>query len=278
MYLTIKDTQGYTLAECKEMVVNGLPGLGSYTCCLHLEFNVNHLKTDTFLQNVNLRIDWDDDAQRMIGFAIPEGSQKIRISTSNQHHMYFRFVLSRSQLESIESLRAGGNFSFRLWLNGEVVQDTQSGPFSEYAVLPVKHADWINALNKMEFQKTIIYEIPLPDFSDNSLAAQKHFKRAQNFLYQGYYDDSVGECRKIFELLETDKAGNILGSARNKYPDDREKLSIQERMALLKDILKLFTHKPHHANQTDEYSRDQAKMILGSTIAYFCAMLQKHDA
>ncbi|MCU7871763.1 MAG: hypothetical protein KZQ91_03360 [Candidatus Thiodiazotropha sp. (ex Lucinoma borealis)] len=278
MYLTIKDTQGYALAECKGMVINGLPGLGSYTCCLHLEFNVNHLKTETFLRHVYLRIDWDDDAQRMIGFALPEGSQPIRISTSNQHHMNFRFVLSHSQLETIESLRAGGNFNFRLWLNGEVVQGTQSGPFSEYAVFTVKQADWINALKNMAFQKTIMYEIPLPDFSDNSLSAQKHFERAQNYLYQGNYDDSVGECRKIFELLEIDKAGNILGSARNKYHDDREKLSIQERMALLKDILKLFTHKPHHANQTEEYSRDQAKLILGSTIAYFCAMLKKHDA
>ncbi|MEW8394242.1 MAG: hypothetical protein AB2651_20895 [Candidatus Thiodiazotropha sp.] len=276
MHLIIQDTQGYTLAECKELVINGLPGLGSYTCCLHLEFNVNHLRTETFLRHVNLRQDWNDDAQRMIGFALPEESQPIRISNSNQHHMNFRFVLSQSQLESIESLRAGGNFNFRLWLSGEVAQGSQSRTFSGHAVFPVKQTDWINALKNMAFQKTIMYEIPLPDFSDNSLAAQKHFERAQNFLYQGTYDDSVGECRKIFELLEIDKTGNILGSARNKYHDDREKLSIQERMALLKDILKLFTHKPHHANQTEQYSRDQAKLILGTTIAYFCAM-QKHD-
>ncbi|MCU7926724.1 MAG: hypothetical protein KZQ97_09810 [Candidatus Thiodiazotropha sp. (ex Dulcina madagascariensis)] len=277
MSLTIKDAQGYIFAECKELVIHGLPGLGSYTCCLNLDFNVNTRTTEIFLRHVNLRVDWDDNAQRMIGIALPEGSQPIRISISNQQHMYFRFLLSHSQLESIESLRAGGNFNLRLYLSGEVSQGTQSGPFSEYAVFPVRQADWINALKNMGFQKTIIYEIPLPDFSENSRAAQKHFERAQALLYQGHFDDSVGECRKIFELLEIDKAGNILGSARNKYHDDRENLSIQDRMALLKDIIKLFTHKPHHANQTEEYSRDQAKLILGSTIAYFCAMPKKHD-
>lgn len=276
MSLRIDDPEGYTLAECREIRAAGLPGVGSYTLVLNLEFAVTAPQIETFLRSVDVRVDWGDAAQRMIGFALLEGSSTKPIPSYNSMTLTFRFVLSSAQLEAIEEFRGGGEFKLNLWLNGEIVQREKAKAFSSQGLFTIKQADWIQALEVMNFKKIIIYEMPLPDFSEDSDSVVKHVDRAQMFLYRGLYDDCVGECRKIFELMVGGDDGIVLGSAREKYKDrkSREALLLNERMVLLKDILKLFTHKPNHANHDESYSRDQAKLILGATIAFYSVSLK----
>ena len=270
MSLNIKDPEGYAIAECREIKVSGLPGVGGYMLCIALRFDVNHRGTDTFLQHVSLRVEGGDHSQRLIGVAIPEGAQPLGIPKYGSMTLYFRLFVSANQVEAIEALRCGGGFDLGLWLYAEVTQPNGSTSLSEYSAFPVKQSDWLDVIKNMGFTNSIIYEFPLDKALDDS-PVLSYIEKARKYLHQGEYDLCVGECRKIFELHPLDSSSQtILGSVRTKYSDRqlRENMDVKERWVLLRDVLMLLTHPPHHSAQSDSYSRDQAKMIFTATISY----------
>lgn len=271
--LHLKYPSGHTLAECRDIKLAGLPGVGGYTLSISLEFSVNHSEVETLLKYVNLRLEWGDNTQRLIGLTLPEGQQPIIVPNYNSMTIYFRLLLSPTQIEAIETMREGGDFSVNIWLNGQVTcQDSVCG-FSERGTFPVKQSDWINVLQNMGYTQTVLYEFPISQALERG-PAKNHIENARKYLHQGEYDLCVGECRKIYELYPLDNGSQqAIGEARRKYPDrnQRETLSVHERWLLLRDVLMSLTHPPHHSEQKSSYSRDQAKMILTSTIAYCSA-------
>jgi hypothetical protein len=271
--LHLKYPSGHTLAECRDIQLAGLPGVGGYTLSLALKFSVNHSEAETFLTHVNLRLEWGDNAQRLIGVALPEGQQPLTVPKYNSMTIYFRLLLSPAQIEGIETLRTGGDFSVNVWLNGEVSSQNSVRGFSERGTFPVKQSDWVNVLQNMGYTQTVLYEFPISRALEQG-PAKSHIENARKYLHQGEYDLCVGECRKIFELFPlSNDSQNVIGEVRKKYPNrnDRESLSVHERWLLLRDVLMSLTHPPHHSEQTSSYSRDQAKMILASTMAYCSA-------
>lgn len=272
MTISIECPNQYRLAETKRIEVHGLPGLGTCTLVLRLDLGIRPPKVDTYLDNLWIRVEWSDNRQRMLGTAMPDESQSIRISP---HHselsLNFRIPLSYGQIEAIESLRAGGDFRLALWLSAQVRQGSDvSGSYGR-TEFDVRQQDWIRALQEMEYQKTFLFELPLPKEDKVNEPASGIIRKAQQYLLSGHYDQCVAECRKLLEaysLGEGDKL--LLKAARDRYKGDqpsRESMDIPERMLVLRDAINHATQLAHHHHANDGYSRDQARAILGAAVS-----------
>lgn len=273
MTINIESPDRYRLAETKRIEVHGLPGLGTCTLVLRLELSIVPPKTDTYLENLWIRVEWSDNRQRMLGTAVPDQPQPIRISPHhNEMNLDFRVLLSFGQIEAIEALRNGGDFRLAVWLFAQVRQDGDVSSTSGRGEFDVRQQDWIRALQEMDYQRTFLYELSLPKDDKPEEPAAGIIHKAQQYLLSGHYDQCVGECRKLLEaypLGDADK--QLLQTAREKYKTGRESMDIPERMLVLRDVLTHATHPAHHHITSNGYSRDQARATLGATISVLAA-------
>ncbi|EAR21577.1 hypothetical protein [Nitrococcus mobilis] len=271
MTISIVTSNCQILADVYQIQVNGLPGLGGYTLIINLHCTVRSLETQTFLRHLVIRVDWGGEEQRRIGFAIPEQAQPIQISSSGQQTLEFRLALTPQQLEAIEARRNGGDFRLRIWLTGEVTQGGNIATITESGEHHIRQQDWIEALERMEYRRSLLYEVPLPDQESGAEPAADIIGKAQYHLLRGHYDECVAECRKLFETYPLSKEDEAqLGRAREKFSggrDGKESMDIPERLILLRDAIKHATHPAHHNHGRDSYSRDQARAILAAAVA-----------
>lgn len=280
MSITIECPNRFILAELRRIEVHGLPGLGACTAVFRLTFSVHPPKVETFLENLWIRGEWGDNRQRMLGTAIPDEGQPVRISPHcNELGLNFRIPLSFSQIEAIEALRNGGDFRLALWLSAHVRQDTKASDTSGRTEFDVKQQDWIRALEQMDYRHTFLFELPLPKDDKVNEPAVGIIHKAQQYLLGGHYDQCVGECRKLLEayaLGDSDK--QQLSTTRDKYrgnQETRESMDIPERLLILRDVVTHATQLAHHHHMYDDYSRDQARAILGATISVLSVFAQK---
>jgi hypothetical protein len=280
MTINIESPDRYRLAETKRIEVHGLPGLGTCTLVLRLDLGIVPPKTDTYLENLWIRVEWCDNRQRMLGTAMPDESHSIRISPHhNELNLNFRIPLSFGQIEAIEALRNGGDFRLVVWLSVQVRQGSDTSGSYGRAEFDVRQQDWIRALQEMEYQRTFLYELPLPKNDRPEEPAAGIICKAQQYLLSGHYDQCVGECRKLLEAYSLGEADEqLLKTAREKYKGDRtarESMEIPERLLVLRESLTHATHPAHHHNTSDGYSRDQARAILGASISVLAAFARK---
>lgn len=271
MSINITYSNGYTLADVRSVSLHGLPGIGGYTLSIILDLSIHPPKTDVWLNNISIRIDWGDKSQRMIGNATPEESQPIRISQYDKDKtISFKLLLMPNQIEAIESLRNGGDFSVTIWFTCNVIHNEATSNIQQQGVFIIPQKEWIDALERMGYRSTFLFELPIPFIGDNKIPASQIIQKAQAHLLRGHYDDCVGECRKLLEAYALSEADQkLLKAARDKYKGNqttRESMDIHERMLVAREALTHATHPAHH-HSNDDYSRDQARAILGSAIS-----------
>lgn len=266
MSISLEDPSGFRVAELREVKVHGLPGIGSYTLVLNLHLAATQRRAEATIRNVSIRLEWGDNEQRMIGVAMPDGPP-IRITQySTDIQIGFRLSITGAQIEDIEKRRNGGNFKLALWFMGEVEQAGKSQNKSDRHEFEVRQQDWIEALERMEYRRTMLFELPVPS-SDAPIGGL--VAKAQVFLHKGDYDQSVSLCRQAIEKVEA-LAGDRSAASRavEKYRDDRKGMDTAERLLFLRESLKNATHLAAHYDQNHcGFSRDQVKVILGTTIA-----------
>lgn len=264
------------LAEARRITAHGLPGVGGYSLVINVHLSVTAPQAEAFLHNLNIRVDWGDTQQRMIGTGIPDQSQPVRITQyDSEKSIGFRLLLSPSQIEAIEALRNGGDVSLSIWLFGNVYQGDATATIQQQGTYKVGQQEWCEALNKMEYHSSFLYEVTLPFDEDGDGDGDEQagviIKKAQYHLARGHYDECVGECRKLLEAYPLGDADQrVLKSSREKAKGDRatrESMDVSERMLALRDALTNATHPAHHHNSNDGYSRDQARAILGATVS-----------
>lgn len=266
MSIGLDDPNGYRIAELREPKVSGLPGIGCYTLVLNLHFNVTPPKVETIVRNVSIRLEWGDGAQRMIGVASPD-SQATRITEHSSEMMIgFRLPLTGTQIKGIEQRRNGAGFKLVLWFMAEVEQAGKIQSKNDRHEFEVRQQDWVEALGRMEYRRTMLFELPVPnsDAPTGELVA-----KAQAFLHKGEYDQAVILCRQAIEKTE-ELAGDKSAAGRtvDKYRDHRKEMDTTERLLFLRESLKNATHLAvHHSQNHNGYSRDQAMAILGATIS-----------
>lgn len=266
MSIGFEDPNGFRVAELREVKVHGLPGIGTYTLVLNMHFMATPPKAETNVRNISVRLEWGDNTQRMIGVAVPDSSP-IRITQySTDIQVGFRLPLSAAQIEDIEKRRDGAGFKLALWLIAEVEQAGQSKSNYGMHEFAIRQQDWIEALESMDYRRTMLFELPVPS-SDAPIG--ELVAKAQAFLHKGEYDQTVNLCRQAIEKIE-ELAGDKSAASRvvEKFRVDRKSMDLTERLLFLRESLKNATHlAAHHSSNHDGYSRDQAKAILGTTIA-----------
>lgn len=272
MSISIEHPNGRRLAEARRIGVHGLPGVGGYTLVVNLHLSVFPPGSDTYLRDLAVRVDWGDNQQRMIGTGAPDQAQPVRISKyDNEKLLCFRMLLSPSQIEAIEALRNGGDINLSIWISGSVFQDGSTSSIQQQGAFTVRQQEWIEVLERMDYRRTFLYELPLPFDENGTEPTAALLRKAQYHLMRGHYDECVGECRKLLEacpLSEPDQ--RVLKTGRDKYKGDRtarESMDVPERMLVLRDALAHATHLAHHHSSSDGYSRDQARAIFGVTIS-----------
>jgi len=211
---------------------------------------------------------------------VPDQAQPIRLSQySNEATIGFRLLLSQNQIEAIEALRNGGDISLSIWFLGNVFRDGNSSNIQQQGAFSVSQQEWVEALNRMEYCRSFLYELLLPYVENEQEPATALIKKAQHHLLRGHYDECVGECRKLLEAYPlTDADRQVLKMAREKHKGDRaarESMDVPERMLALRDALTNATHLAHHHNSSGGYSRDQARAILGATISILSVFSEK---
>lgn len=266
MSISLDDPSGFRVAELREVKVHALPGIGCYTLVLNLHLAATQPRAETNIRNVSIRLEWGGNEQRMIGVAGPD-SLPIRITQhSTDIQIGFRFPITGAQIEDIEKRRNGGNFKLALWFMGEVEQAGKSQNKSDRHEFEVRQQDWIEALDRMEYRRTMLFELPVPsaDAAIGELVA-----RAQASLHKGDYDQTVTLCRQAIEKVEA-LAGDKPAASRavKKYREDREGMDTTERLLFLRESLKNATHLAVHPSPNHcGFSRDQARAILSTTIS-----------
>ena len=273
MSISLDDPSGFRIAELREVRVHGLPGIGTYTLVLNMHFTATQPKAETCIRNISIRLEWGNNEQRMIGVALPD-SPPIRISQySTDIQIGFRLPISAAQIEDIERRRNGVGFKLVLWFIGEVEQAGQFKSISGRYEFAIRQQDWIEALGCMEYGRTMLFELPVPSL-DSPIG--KLVAKAQAYLHKGEYGQAVTCCRQAIEKME-DLAGDKSAASRavDKYRDDRKGMDSTERLLFLRESIKHATHLAvHHSQNHNGYSRDQAKSIVGTTIA----LLGSNDA
>lgn len=255
------------VAELRDIQISGLPGIGCYTLVLVLHFTATHPKAEVLIRNVSIRLDWGDNFQRMIASGIPDDSPPVRITQhSTDIQICFRLPLSPSQVGEIESRRNGGDFGLALWF---VAESTQNGAFRSIAgrhEFPVRQQVWIEALECMEYRRTMLFELPVPG-AESPIG--ELVRKAQLFLNKGEYEQTIGLCRQAIEKAEGYLEDRTAASrAVERYREERKNMDATERMLFLREALKHATHLAvHHSEGHDGYSRDQANAVLGATIS-----------
>ena len=279
MSISIEQPSGHRLAEARRISVHGLPGVGGNTLVIDLHLSLMAPITETGLSNLSIRVDWGDNQQRMIGTGIPDQAQPIRLTQyTNEATISFRLLLSPTQIEAIETLRNGGDLNFSIWLLGNVFQDGNSSNIQQQGTFTVGQQEWVEALNRMQYCRSFLYELTLPYEDDTEEPAFALVQRAQHHLLRGHYDECVGECRKLLEAYPLNDADQkVLKSVREKLMGDRttrESMDVPERMLALRDALTNATHLAHHHNSRDGFSRDQARAIFGVTISVLASFAE----
>lgn len=273
MRISLESPSGFSVAELREVKVHGLPGIGGYTLVLILHFTGNRPRAETYLRNISIRVEWGDNTQSMLGTAIPDCLQPIRVTEfSSDIQIGFRLHLSAAQIEDIEKRRNGGEFKFGIWLFGELEQESETNSIYGKSEFSIRQQDWIEALQRMEYRNTMLFELPVPN-PDSPVG--EIVNKAQAFLYKGEYDHAVILCRQAIEKTEGlvgDKSA--VNRAVIKYRDNRKEMDPTERLLFVREALKNATHVAvHHTENHYGYSREQAKAILATTIALLSCYL-----
>ncbi len=242
MGINISDTEGYTLAEVRSVRASGLSGVGSCILVFVLDLAVGKVRTDTHLLNITLRLDAPGGGQRIIGWGNVDTCQPVSISehTSNLSiHTLFQF--SPHQIQGIEKLRNGGDLKLNVWFSGDVWQESETRQFRDCGEYVISQQEWVTALGQMGFNKTLLFELRMPEVEvEEEEALIDVLDAAKSHLNKGHYNESVGCCRKAIEFVEKyygDK--RLAAKARKKYEEDREEMDAIERILYLREGLKI---------------------------------------
>jgi hypothetical protein len=131
----------------------------------------------------------------------------------------------------------------------------------------MREQEWLDVLKDLGYSDYLIQKIPLPDEEERPSVAGaiKYLQDAKTAFDERRYGDAVGKCRKAIDKLnEAYEQPESLGELLREVSEDKETHSKRERELLLRGAARHYTHPPHHI-EIDDYTRDEASLIMGVT-------------
>lgn len=276
MPLSITDYDGYNLAELKQISFHGLPGIGCFTLVASLDFHVAALRRESTLEQLQLRIEWGDNTQSLLGFGHLDQAQPILIPKTGSFTTSFRLCLSFGQIEALEQRRRGGDLELGLWLYTTLVSGEQRKAIADKHTVRVTQSEWVKVLDSMRYQTTVLQEFAFPHHLQDNTDIAALVTKARNHFLNGRYNECVADCRKLLEACPLPSEDNAaFGRARKLFSvtnpreaENRESMTTKERMLAVRDAIKHAANYPHHHRPEGiEYDRNEARIILFSTLS-----------
>lgn len=271
MSLSIDSQNGVILGEVRDISINGFPGCGIFGLYINLKVSAGNLKSEALITQLVCRIELEKPALKISNGFIDNHPTLRWTEYSGIEQVGFLFYLSGSQIQAIETYRLSGDIKLGIWLAGNILYEGKSQSFSDKGEFVVPKQQWLEALGRMGYRDTLLFELAMPKFDENEASKlMDYLERAQNHILNGHYQESVVLCRKAIEWVEKKRSDkNEAGKSVNKFKDSRRDMTINERMLFLREGLKNITHLSAH--EDEEFSRQQAQAVLGMTVALLSA-------
>ena len=216
-----------------------------------------------------------------LGNAEPEKPLLIKTSPKNiDSFTIFNLVLNSYQLSILEDIRNGNDLYFKLKVYGETNGDQGKGTASDEIPFYVNQSQWLDLLKSINYGEFLLFEIPVPSItkSENLRAVVDLLNQARNHFLYGLYDETVATCRKALDSLtiildDEDKQTE----AKKQFKNDKEHMSLEQRVLFIREALRHFTHLAHHVSEVGEsfsFTRQEASFTLGSTAVIISFALQ----
>ena len=277
---------GIIIADFKQFNVSGEPGVG----CYRIKFRMNYTtrvwpgkqyefwnaKAEVYV-NRPLKNDF-----LFLGYAEPEEPIWIKtLSKSINSFTVFNLILNSYQVNLLEGIRNGKDLQFKLKIYGEIDGDEGSGTTRDEIIFYVNQSQWLDILKQIKYGEYLLFEVPLPVEKEyeNLKSVVDLLNQAKNHFLYGNYDDTVASCRKALESLAHQlNEKRKQAEAKRQFKEKEQTLSKQQRILLIREVLRHLTHLAHHVSDTGEvvpFSRNEANFVMGSTAAIISLSLQK---
>ena len=181
--------------------------------------------------------------------------------------------LDARRMPAIEELRNGRDLhlEMKLWAVAVDTANRNRYPANGRAGLNLTQSDWQRVREQMQYHKTMLLEVPVPDETTDPLLADasKHLATASSQLARGHYRGCVAECRDALSTLVDilGEQGDVPEEIRQWLKRD-DTLTKEQRTARVNAMLVKLTHLAHHTDETakrTEWRPMDARAILMMT-------------
>lgn len=184
--------------------------------------------------------------------------------------------LDAVRLEAIEAARNGGDLMVQVtWqsavadVDGTIHHSSHDEPFK------INQSTWKDVLDRLGYAKLMLLEIPMFDGLGPQLQeASDYLRKARTAMLRREYREAVGCCRDVIESLMRALGDSDVKIAR--LIANTHDLDKAERLALLRQALKVMTHPARHADEVAasfEWTRDDAMAVIGMTASLMRALV-----
>jgi hypothetical protein len=201
---------------------------------------------------------------------------------TNQRQVELVCDLDRARIEAIETARGGGHLALDVWLSWRFGDGHISSSQEQYTV---NQGVWVEVLSQMDYQRTLLVEIPTPDPAAQPELAEaiRLLGEAQGHMLRGHDRDAVGALRDALDEVTRvfgDDDETIDPELKRILFDNSRNMTKAERLRVVRRALKLVTHPARHRDQVAigmDWSRtDSAQMI--AMVAAFINEMAAPDA
>lgn len=258
--------------------LSGAPGLGFFRLVINLKLYIEGAAPPARLVDLS--------GELMVG---NRSAARLRVSPQNMPLVQYPHAvtipvaleadLDRARLEAIEEVRGGGHLPLMLTVYpvlSEPTGETRTSTLQEQ--WQVNQGVWVGVLEQMQYRRTMLLEVPVPDAQQQPELAQAAaiLGRAQQAMLRGDYREAVGLCRDVLEEMSKALGDSDPTPLPELFAGQRQ-MSKADRLRVLRQALKVFTHPAHHRDAVSvgmEWSRIDA----ASTVTMAAALLDELGA
>lgn len=128
------------------------------------------------------------------------------LQNSFSSSVWLECYLDQEQIEVIEDIRRGGRIEFHFNLIALLSHPSRGEQVVSYGqTLQVALDDWLKVLDIVAYSKNMLLEIPVLDAGNDPRFKKpgEHLIGSQKAIFEGRYQDAVGQCRLALDNLRT---------------------------------------------------------------------------
>jgi len=252
---------GSIFAEVDLRTLQGGQGLGFYRLIAQVDITTYGRQSGQEIAVTNVHgelwVRGRENSEFFLGYMRRQGTDMPLVTYQNTSKNYvpFEIELDPRRIASVERIRCGGDLFFKLKLYGVTSGGPRDNPQPANVELQYRanQSTWIELLDQMGYQRTLLLEIPMPGEKDipQFQKAAEYLQTSQTHMLRGHFRDAVGTCRDVLELIssglndEIDQPPDVIKS----WFESTREMDKGARLRLVRRSLKILTHPARHADE-----------------------------